>query len=220
MPRKPIVRSNEHYYHITARANNQEFFYLTIDKIWTIMTEELGKLQKNHDLKIASFVLMNNHFHMLLLSPKEDIDRVMYFFMKSVTLKIQRSTGRINKIFGGRYKGSIITNLGYMLNVYKYIYRNPIVVCLCEKAENYPYSSLYYQCRPYLKSPFEITPLAEEVDFEFSYKEELEWLNYAFLKEESESIRSGLKKTTFGYARDKSTNKIIEPEKKLQHTFL
>ncbi len=65
------------------------------------MLKELRLLQKEYDLKISAFVLMDNHFHLLALTPKESIDRVMYFFMKNVTKKMQKRTGRINKIFGG-----------------------------------------------------------------------------------------------------------------------
>lgn len=32
----------------------------------------------------------------------------MYFFMKNVTVEMQKRSARINKIFGGRYKGSMI----------------------------------------------------------------------------------------------------------------
>lgn len=104
MPRKPIERSKENYYHITARSNNKEFVYLPIINVWDIMTEKLAKLQNLHQIKIAAFVLMNNHFHLLLLTPNEDIDKIMYVFMKEVTLEIQKCTERINRIFGGRYK--------------------------------------------------------------------------------------------------------------------
>ncbi len=62
---------------------------------------------------------MNNHFHLLVLTPHEDIDRIMYFFMKEVAIDIQKCTGRINKIFGGRYKGSMINSYSYLVNVYK-----------------------------------------------------------------------------------------------------
>jgi hypothetical protein len=54
MPRKPIIRSNEHYYHITGRANNKEHFYLPTDVVWGIMLKKLKKLQKENDLKKKS----------------------------------------------------------------------------------------------------------------------------------------------------------------------
>ncbi len=48
MSRKPIERSNENYYHITARSNNREFFYLPTLNVWDIMAERLAKLQNLH----------------------------------------------------------------------------------------------------------------------------------------------------------------------------
>lgn len=99
MPGKPITRSNHNYYHVTARSNNKEFFYISMVNVWEIMTVKLSELQTKHRIKIAAFVLMNNHFHFLVLTPEEDIDRIMYLFMKGVTLEIQRCSGRINKIF-------------------------------------------------------------------------------------------------------------------------
>lgn len=95
------------------------------NEVWEIMTDRLAKLQRNHQIQIAAFVLMSNYFHLLILTPKEDINRIMYFFMKEVTLDIQRITGRINKIFSGCYKGSMISTYSYLVNVYKYIYINP-----------------------------------------------------------------------------------------------
>lgn len=50
------------------------------------MTKRLAELQREYNIRIAAFVLMNYHFHLLMLTPTEDIDRVMYFFMKNVTL--------------------------------------------------------------------------------------------------------------------------------------
>lgn len=104
MPRKPIIRSNEHYYHLVGRSNNKEFFDLPLVEVWQILSGQLGKLQKQFDLKIAAFVLMSNHFHLILLTPVEDIDWVMFYFMKDTTKIINKKSGRINRIYGSRYK--------------------------------------------------------------------------------------------------------------------
>jgi len=212
MPRKPIERSNEHYYHITARSNNREFFYLPILNVWEIMTAKLATLQRNHGIKIASFVLMNNHFHLLVLTPKEDIDRIMYFFMKDVTLEIQKQAGRINKIFGGRYKGSMIKNDNYLMNVYKYIYRNPIAVNLATKVEDYPFSSLFYKYHTEPRLPFTLEKIILPFGFDDSKDlEELKWLNHGFESEEAKSIGVGLKKSIFAFEKDRSSNRPIVP---------
>lgn len=155
---------------------------------------------------------MNNHFHLLVLTPKEDIDRIMYFFMKEVTLDIQKSTGRINKIFGGRYKGSMISNYGYLVNVYKYIYRNPIEVGLKDRAELYPYSTLFHQTQQFARCPFNIQMILPPHAFdEFEKLDELTWINQRFEKHEADSISCGLQKTIFAYEKDIVTNRPVVP---------
>lgn len=212
MPRKPIERSNSNYYHVTARSNNREFFYLPILNVWDIMTNKLVELQSNHRIKISAFVLMNNHFHLLVLTPQQDIDRVMYFFMKEVTREIQKCTGRINKIFGGRYKGSMIDNYGQLVNVYKYIYRNPIEVGLSEKAEFYPYSTLFFKTQRTARVPFRIENIFPPQAFDsFENLDEVSWINQKFDPAESASIRCGLQKTVFAYERDRNNGKPVEP---------
>lgn len=215
MPRKPIERSNENYYHITARSNNKEFFYLPILNVWDIMTVKLAKLQSTYNIKIAAFVLMNNHFHLLVLTPNEDIDRIMYFFMKDVTLDIQKCTGRINKIFGGRYKGSMISSYGHLVNVYKYIYRNPIEVGLSDKAESYPFSTLFLKINTNMRSPFKLESVLPAHVFD-SYEglDELIWINQTYERREADSIKCGLQKSVFAYEKDKINNRPIEPKVK------
>lgn len=196
MPRKPIIRSNEHYYHLTGRANNKEHFYLPVEEVWKIMLSKLRKLHKENELRISAFVLMNNHFHLLALTPKEPIDRIMYFFMKEVTREMQKRTGRVNKIFGGRYKGCLIEDPKYLLNVYKYIYRNPVAAGLVERAEHYPFSTFYFQDENCTPIPLDkVMPMNIAV----SRYVEKEWVNSTFEESESESMKWGLTRNKFQY---------------------
>lgn len=209
MARKPIIRSNEHYYHLTARANGKDFYELPLDVVWEIMTARLGLLQKEYNLKIGAFVLMNNHFHLLLLTPKVDIDRVMYFFMKKTTLEMQKQTGRINKIFGGRYKGCLIEDLYYLLNAYKYICLNPVRANLVKQAQDYEFSTLN-------SSTFEILPFKVEEFVPLSLQarnRELEyrWINETFTPEETKSIKTGLSKSKFSFQKHRTQKRIISP---------
>ncbi len=213
MPRKAIERSRDHYYHITARSNNREYFFLSLDEVWEVMNLRLESLQKEHGIRIAAFVLMNNHFHMLVLTPNLDIDRLMYFFMKWVTLDIQKRSKRINKIFGGRYKGSMIDSYEYLMNVYKYIYRNPIEAKMATRAEAYPYSSLHFKNKIDSRMTFQLERVlayfAIEQDID---RRELEWINQSFSQVESKSIKTGLQKTIFSYEKDRSTGRYIVPK--------
>ena len=132
--------------------------------------------------------------------------------MKEVTLDIQRCTGRINKIFGGRYKGTMITNYSYLVNVYKYIYRNPVEVGLSDKAELYPYSSLFHLNQSHGKCPFTMERIFPKHAFDdYENLDELTWINQRFEQFEARSISCGLQKTIFSYEKHKDDNRPIIP---------
>ncbi|MFP5490668.1 MAG: transposase [Bacteriovoracia bacterium] len=213
MPRKAVERSRDHYYHITARSNNREYFFLSLDEVWEVMNSRLEWLQKEHGIRIAAFVLMSNHFHLLVLTPNLDIDRLMYFFMKGVTLDIQKRSKRINKIFGGRYKGSLIDSYEYLMNVYKYIYRNPVEAKMVTRAETYPYSSLHFKNKIDSRMSFQLERVLAYFTLEQGIdRRELEWINQSFSQLESKSIKTGLQKTIFSYEKDRTTGKPIVPK--------
>ncbi len=163
------------------------------------MTGRLGRLQKEFELQISAFVLMNNHFHLIMLTPKEDIDRVMYFLMKDTTRAIQKRTGRINKIFGGRYKGCIIDNKNYLLAAYKYVYQNPLRAKIVEKAEDYEFSSLNENSRQSL--PFQIEEIIPMSLQSSSKLLEYRWINETYSPSETQGIKVGLMKTKFTLSR-------------------
>lgn len=207
MPRKPIIRSNEHYYHLVARSNNKDFFSLPLSVVWHLMTNELSKLQEKFDLRISAFVLMNNHFHLLMMTPDKDIDWVMFYFMKDTTKKMQRELGRINRIYGSRYRGCLIENQHYLMNVYKYIYLNPIRAGLAARAEQYQFSTLNNN----LNLPFKLDPVVPLSLQSHNRELECRWINETFSLEESSSIKTGLSKTEFCYSKNKTNRKEIVP---------
>lgn len=208
MPRKSIIRSNEHYYHLVGRSNNKEYFDLPLENVWEILTGQLAKLQKQFDLKIAAFVLMSNHFHLLMLTPTEDIDWVMFYFMKDTTKIINKHSGRINRVYGSRYRGCLIDNYHYLLSAYKYIYQNPIRAGLSDRAQDYKFSTLNTS----IHFPFnieEIVPLTLQ-----SRNKEIEsrWINETFTPDEGSSIRSGLAKPKFKYKKHRTRKIEIRPD--------
>ncbi len=87
---------------------------------------------------------MSNHFHLLLTSPEEEIGTVMRELLSSVTRTVNLESGRTGHLFGGPYKASLIGDAGYYATVLKYVYRNPIKAKVCERVEDYPFSTLRY----------------------------------------------------------------------------
>ncbi len=158
------------------------------------MIRKLHLLQIEFDIAIAGFVLMDNHFHLLMLTPSEPIDRVMYFFMKDVTKTIQKETGRVNKIFGGRYKGCLIRDERYLLNAFKYVYRNPVRAKMVDRAEDYSFSTLNYiaQSKSLNLKVLNVHPPMNE-----TMSGLIQWLNTDFKNNDSERVKWGLSRSVF-----------------------
>lgn len=125
MPRKRLIRSDCLPYHVTARSNNREKFPLPLKDVWGILCEEILSAQIALGIEVQSFVLMPNHFHMLLTTPETDLGEVMKSFMRNTTKTLNLESGRSGRIFGGPYYPSIIESDQYFSQAYKYVYRNP-----------------------------------------------------------------------------------------------
>ncbi|WP_419173297.1 transposase [Halobacteriovorax sp.] len=209
MPRKPTIRTNLYPYHVVARCHNKEWFKLPIETMWKIYTEIIRDVCREEGAKVISFVLMNNHFHLMVWTPRENIDRVMYWIMKRSTQEVQKRTGIINSIYGGRYKSSLLTKVQYQYNCYKYILRNPVVAGLCDLVQDYPYSTYHYSF--FNQSlPFEL--LDKSLPNLFGSTRALEsWLNKSYTDKEARSIKTGLSRNKFEFAKCNNSRKQVIP---------
>ena len=52
MPRKNLIRTNLHPYHITIRSNNRDWFELPMDDIWEISKQSLMLANKKYPAKV------------------------------------------------------------------------------------------------------------------------------------------------------------------------
>ena len=193
MPRKKLIYTHEYPYHVTARSNNREWFYLSKPKVWKIFVNQLNLSIKKHSIIIHAFVLMDNHYHLILSTDsKFDLGVVMRDFQRSVSRRINSESNRINHVFGGPYKGSLIDNQEYFSNVLKYVLSNPVEAQICDNAEDYRFSTIHNReeipLTSLLNSFYSIIPTGE--DF-------LLWVNEKFDDKYNESIKLGLRKAVY-----------------------
>jgi putative transposase len=198
MTRKYLIRSNEHPYHVTARGNNREPYPCGQKVAWEIFCTHLKAICELFDVKIHAFVMMPNHFHLLITTSKEDLGEVMQWFMRSVTRTINDQTGRSGRIFGGRYHWSIVRTQVYYDCALKYIYRNPVKAGMIKNVEDFAFSTIKHaleiESLDYPLSPpiwaDSIIPKGQKTEF-------LLWLNQSFKESKEAAIKAGLRKTTF-----------------------
>tara|TARA_Y100000768_G_scaffold388811_2_gene387420 strand:- start:2736 stop:3188 length:453 start_codon:yes stop_codon:yes gene_type:complete len=131
---------------------------------------------------------MSNHYHLLISTPNEDIDKFMMLFNKKLSELIKKHSGVINHKFSNRYKWTIVDNNNYLLNVYRYIFQNPIRANIVDDMLHYPYSSLHF-------SRFECKKL--NCKPHFNWQKERHWLIKQYGDDFDNIIRKGLKHNFF-----------------------
>ena len=194
MPRLHPIYTPDFPYHISARSHNKEWFHLPIEKIWETLSNYLYFINEAYKVEIHSFVLMDNHFHMIARFPENNMSEAMNYFMRESSRKISRDSGRLNQVYGSRYFRSLISKPHYLDHAYKYIYRNPVEAGLCERVEDYPYSTLHIL----LGNRNGVIPLVEDPRLDGTLlTKTLEWLNESPDKDDKEEIRKALRRNEF-----------------------
>lgn len=173
--------------------------------VWEICAEVLTKTCNEHDLRIHSFVLMTNHFHLIATTPEANISQCMFQFVGLTSRKLAKEGNRINETFAGRHHKCILQNHNYYLNAYKYNYRNPVTAGICNLVEDYPYSTF----QSVLGRSKPIIPILEDTTFNFDPTGTLKWLNEKPDPEIQEAVRFGLRHQFFKSKKNPSLNKSI-----------
>lgn len=205
MARQPHIRNNEHPYHISSRCINREWFSIPMEVVWGTFSDHLFFLHHAFQIKIHSFVLMSNHFHLIAAAPENNLSEGMQYFLRESGRSLSAHSGRINQNYGGRYFRSLLNSYQYCLHAYKYVYLNPVKAGICERAEEYPFSTLNG-----LLGLSKITiPLVEDtLLFGGDMESTLDWLNRVPTEENWLTVQRALKKKTFQISR---LNKRIHP---------
>jgi putative transposase len=210
MPRKVLQRNNALPYHVTARTNNREDFPVALEQLWKFIGIECLFLNVIYGVQIQVLLLMPNHLHMILTVPEFDLGIVMNEFMRSASRYSNSVTGRTGHLFGGPYHWSLIKSSRYFGHALKYVYRNPVKAKICERVEEYPFSTLHgllgYE---HLAFPIFYTSVGLEKALPaVEARLQLDWLNKNFSSESEALIQKGLRRKVFDVVLDRGRRKL------------
>ncbi len=91
------------YYHVINRGNNQEKIFLN-DRDREKFTEYLQKASERFSIRIHTYCLMSNHFHLLVETPEPNLSVAMQWINVSYAAYFNRKRGRHGHLFQGRLK--------------------------------------------------------------------------------------------------------------------
>lgn len=132
MPRPLRILQNEFPYHVCTRTNGRTF-KLGKSSI-KIIIKILNDVTKKYEAKIQHFQLMSNHYHLKLITPNENLDKIMHYINGQIAKKLNYKLGVKGHLWEERYKSTIISTDNYEQICVAYIYNNPVRAKLCKKA--------------------------------------------------------------------------------------
>lgn len=127
-------------YHITSRGNERRDIFLDDEDRITF----LRILKDYHDrfgILIHSYVLMGNHYHLILETPKGNLLKVMHGINSRYTAYFNRRHNRAGHLYQGRYKAIIIDRDNYLIPLSRYVHLNPVKANIVQMPEQYKWSS-------------------------------------------------------------------------------
>lgn len=200
--------THEYPYHLVARSNNKEWFYLSTKECWFIFEDLLQQINQRFHFQTHAFVLMNNHYHLIgSASENYPLCKVMEWLQRAANRIINNKAGRINHLFGGPYKGSLITSEVYYYHALKYLYRNPVRAGMVSLVEDYNFSTLRKTKVPLFapNSGIDVLVPKDEKDF-------LLYLNKDYSETAYQTIKFAVSKTEFKLSSrvDKSTKQELK----------
>ena len=125
-------------YHLTSRGNERRaIFRDTRDREHFL--ELLAELPERFGTILYGYVLMDNHYHLVLETPEANLSRVGQWLNLSYGVWFNHRHDRSGHLFQGRFSSKLIGDDAGLMEVVRYVHLNPVRVgrlglsCPCGK---------------------------------------------------------------------------------------
>ena len=145
MPRTARIAPGGMIFHVLNRANNRDPMFQSPDDFRAFLRVVSDTLE-DKPMRILSFCLMSNHWH-LVLWPEKNGD--LGNFMQQMTTthvrrwRLHRQSVGEGHLYQGTYKSFPVQDDEHFFTVCRYVERNALRANLVARAEDWPWSSLY-----------------------------------------------------------------------------
>lgn len=130
-------------YHVLSRGNGGQVIFYSDDDRYLFLSL-LEKLTERFNIEVHAYVLMGNHYHLLVKTIDANLSRAMQWFGTTYTRKFNIANHTSGHLFQGRFKSLIVQNAAYLLRLSCYIHRNPVRAGIVLRLAEYLWSSYKY----------------------------------------------------------------------------
>ena len=141
MPRRPRLQVAGVPVHVIQRGNNRQACFFADDD-YLFFLDHLAQIARRFRCALHAYVLMTNHFHLLLTSELEaGPSLLMKFLGQRYVQYVNRTYRRTGSLWEGRFRSSLVQTERYVLGCYRYIEMNPVRANMVKHPVEYPWSS-------------------------------------------------------------------------------
>lgn len=128
------------YYHVLSRGNEGRDIF-NDDKDRTLFIDTLGEVSDRFSVDIFAFVLISNHYHLLLRTNHANLSKAMQWLGVTYTRRFNNRHCRSGHLFQGRFKSIVVENDAYVVELSCYIHRNPLRAGIVKRLIDYKWST-------------------------------------------------------------------------------
>jgi REP-associated tyrosine transposase len=139
MPRHPRVHAEGVLYHVMARGNDGQKIFLG-QRDYQAFLDSLGVVRKRYPFYLYAYVLMSNHFHLLLEAHRSPTARILQSLLTGYVGQFNRTHRHKGHLFQGRYRAIVCDRESYLLELMRYIHLNPVRAGMVKRPGEWPWS--------------------------------------------------------------------------------
>lgn len=140
MGRRPRIHFRGACYHLIVRGNNkQRLFFSIADR--KLFLELIGQGVRRFRHRIHGYCLMSNHAHFAIQVADNPLSTIVHNLTSRYARAVNSRMHRTGHLFERRYRAWLVDTDAALLQLIRYVHRNPVEAGLVRRCGDYPWSS-------------------------------------------------------------------------------
>jgi putative transposase len=137
-------------WHVTSRGNERRAIFRD-DRDRNLFLAVLAESIDLYAWRLHAYVLMGNHYHLLLETPEPNLSRGMHRINAVYSQSFNRRYERAGHLMQGRFKAILVEKERHLLELVRYLVLNPVRAGIVNEAGKWPWSN--YRATAGLRRP-------------------------------------------------------------------
>jgi putative transposase len=113
------------WYHVTARGDHRRTIFCD-GRDEQHFCELLGEMREQFRVQVLAYVLMGNHYHVMVCTPEANLSRAIQWLNVSYSVWFNKRHGEVGHVFQGRFKAIVVEGEGWGIVLSEYVHLNPV----------------------------------------------------------------------------------------------